>query len=251
MPDTKKAILFDLGGTLVQYCDSNEFPTILEQGIINIRNYLYLNGLLQVSQEEISKRVLIEDYENEDYRVRPLEHRLMRIFQLPNEVCSDELFVTMCKCFMTPFFKLAQLYDDSIPVLRQLSFDGYRIAIVSNSLWGCPVHLWREEIKRHGLNKLIDSAVFCRDVGWRKPAQQIYKYVLEKLSASAEDCLFIGDDPRWDFYGPRAVGIPAVLLDRSGIMREITADRIENLYQIFEMIYPCRDYKKNDSIREC
>jgi putative hydrolase of the HAD superfamily len=62
MPAIRQLILFDLGNTLVQYCDNSEFPVILKQGINNIRDYLYLNGLLQVSQEEISHRVSIEDY---------------------------------------------------------------------------------------------------------------------------------------------------------------------------------------------
>lgn len=236
MPAIKKAILFDLGNTLVQYCDNSEFPVILELVIDNIRDYLYLNGLLQVSQEEIKHRVSIEDYENKDYRVRPLEQRLARIFQLTTSNCSDELLMRLCKCFMAPFFKIARLYDDTFPVLGQLASDSHRIAIVSNSLWGCPAELWREEIKRHGLDKWIKTTVFCRDVGWRKPAAQIYKYALEKLRARAGECLFVGDNPSWDFFGPRASGIPAVLLDRSGTMREITEDRIENLYQMIEVI---------------
>jgi putative hydrolase of the HAD superfamily len=244
MPTIRKVIFFDLGNTLVQYCDNNEFPVFLEQGINLIRDYLYLNDLLQVSQEELIKRASIEDYENEDYRVRPLEQRLAQIFQLTTDVCSNELLMMLCKCFMTPFFSLARLYDDTISVLSHLASDSYRMAIVSNSLWGCPAELWREEIKHHGLDKWIGTTVFCRDVGWRKPAAQIYKYALERLRARAKDCLFVGDDLRWDFYGPREVGIPAVLLDRPGTMREITDDRIENLYQIFEMLNPPRGHKQ-------
>jgi putative hydrolase of the HAD superfamily len=236
MPGTKKTILFDLGGTLVRYCDRSEFSAFLEQAINTVRDYLHLIGLLQVSREDVCERVLLEDYENEDYRVRPLEQRLIRIFQLHNEVCSNELLETVCECFMAPFFEPAQLYDDTIPVLHQLNSEGYRVTIVSISLWGCPVHLWREEIIRHGLNKLIGTSVFCRDVGWRKPAQQIFRYALEEVGSRPEDCLFIGDDPRWDFFGPKAVGIGAVLLDRLGEMREVTEERIETLYQVFDKL---------------
>jgi len=236
MLDTKKTILFDLGGTLVQYYSRSEFPAILDQGINGVKDYLYLNGLLQVSHEDIWRQVLMENYEYEDCRVRPLENRLIRIFQLQNEACSDELLKTMCRCFMNPIFKRALLYDDTVTVLQQLHSDGYRVAIVSNSPWGCPAYLWREEIERHGMNKLIDTVVFCRDVGWRKPAHQIFIHTMEKLGSKPEESLFIGDDPRWDFYGPRTVGIGAVLLDREETMREITEERIENLYQIFDKL---------------
>jgi len=130
----RKVIFFNLGNTLVQYCGNNEFPVFLEQGINHISDYLYLYDLLQASQEELLKRTSIEDYENEDYRVRPLEQRLARIFQLTTDVCSDELLMKLCKCFMTPFFSIARLYSDTIPVLSHLASDSYRMAIVSNSL---------------------------------------------------------------------------------------------------------------------
>jgi FMN phosphatase YigB (HAD superfamily) len=31
-----------------------------------------------------------------------------------------------------------------------------------------------------------------------------------------ERCLFVGDDPRWDLVGPRALGMQALLIDRAG-----------------------------------
>jgi putative hydrolase of the HAD superfamily len=62
----------------------------------------------------------------------------------------------------------------------------------------------------------MDSVVFDRDVGWRKPAAQIYEFAVKTLGVRPIDCLFVGDDPRWDLRGPRAIGIEAVLIDRKG-----------------------------------
>jgi putative hydrolase of the HAD superfamily len=58
--------------------------------------------------------------------------------------------------------------------------------------------------------------VFCRDVGWRKPAPHIFTYALNQLQVEPEQCLFVGDNPLWDIQGPQQVGIQAVLLDRAG-----------------------------------
>ena len=232
----KSAVLFDLGGTLVQFYGRSEIPEVLSEAITAVRNCLSQSGLLRISEEEMWKRAAAEDYEASDYRVRPAAQRLMRIFQLDEHTCSAALLAAMCRSFLGPVFRRARRYDDAIPVLQQLRSDGCKVAIVSNTAWGSPADLWREEVVRHGLDGLVDVTVFCSDVGWRKPAPQIFHYTLEKLGVGPEECVFIGDDPRWDFRGPQAVGLAAVLLDRGGTMQDVTEERVRDLYEFYDRI---------------
>ena len=106
------------------------------------------------------------------------------------------------------------------------------MAIVSNTTWGSPAILWREEIERLGLSKYVDTIVFCRDVGWRKPARQIFEFTLEKLQALPQYCIFVGDDPRWNLVGPRAIGIEAVLIDRRGATQDAGEKPIKSLHEL-------------------
>ena len=232
----KSAVLFDLGGTLVQYYGRSEIPEVLREAITAVRDCLGQRGLLQVSEEEMRKRAAEEGYEASDYRVRPVAQRLMRIFQLDECTCSAALLAAMCRSFLGPVFRRARRYDDAISVLQQLRSDGCKVAIVSNTAWGSPGDMWREEVVRHGLDGLVDVTVFCSDVGWRKPAPQIFHYTLEKLGVGPEECIFIGDDPRWDFRGPQAVGLAAVLLDRGGTMQDVTEERVRDLYEFYARI---------------
>lgn len=231
--------MLDLGGTLVQYYERSEFPDILKQAITGVQGYLREVGLLDVSSESIWQRVEEEDHEAKDYSVRPLEERLARIFQLDSSARSDELMIAICRCFMKPIFPLARRYDDVLPVLRELRSRGFTMAIISNTPWGSPANLWREEIERLGLDELVDLVVFCRDVGWRKPARQIFDHTLEKLHARPEDCIFVGDDPRWDLVGPRAVGIEAILIDRRGVMQNTGEKSIKNLHELLTLYTGC------------
>ena len=48
------------------------------------------------------------------------------------------------------------------------------------------------------------------------PARPIFRLALGKLGVEAADCLFVGDRPKWDIDGPKAVGMAAVLIDREG-----------------------------------
>ena len=226
----KNVILFDLGDTLIRYYTRAEFPGILRQAISGVQDYLREAGLLTASPESIWRRVEEENHEARDHSVRPLEGRLTRIFQLDDP--ADETIMTASRRVMEPIFAIAHLYEDALPVLQKLGEMGVRRVIVSNTPWGCPANLWWEEIARFGLDKQAEAAFFCRDVGWRKPARQIFDYVLEKLRVEPQECVFVGDNPRWDLVGPREVGIEAILIDRRGAIKDSEEKPIESLYDL-------------------
>ncbi len=232
-----KAVLFDLGGTLVEYYTRAEFPGILEEAIGEVEGYLRHLDLLRVPPEAMWQRVRDEDHEASDLRVRPLEGRLIRIFQLDDASCggaqpeSWDLVMAMCRRFLKPIFSRGRRYGDALPVLQRLTAAGLRTAIVSNTPWGSPAELWREEVQRHGL--FVEAVVTCRDAGWRKPARQIFEFALERVGTSPQESLFVGDDPRWDVQGPREMGMEAILIDRQGPMngsRESTICSLEDLW---------------------
>ena len=232
----KNVVLFDLGGTLVQYYGRSESHDVLGEAITEVQRFLSRKNLLNVSPEVMWQRVEDENYESEDYRVRPLEERLARIFQLDELSQSSSLEMELCRWCMKPIFARGRRYEDTLPTLRELRAKGFKTAIVSNTPWGSPANLWREEIKRHGLSDQVDAIVLCTDVGWRKPARQIFEFTLEKLKVSPQQCIFVGDHPRWDLAGPRAVGIEAVLIDRRGTMRDMGEDPIQNLHELWDRL---------------
>jgi putative hydrolase of the HAD superfamily len=211
----KTTVLFDLGNTLVRYFDRSEFPAVLEQAVIGAQQHLHQEGLPNVPPEVMWRRVQEEDYESADLRVRPLEGRLARIFGLEPDQ-ADRVGMGLCQAFLEPIFARAYCYEDTCPALDGLKRRGFRLALVSNSPWGSPASLWREEVRRLGLDPFLDATIFCGDVGWRKPARQIFEFALEKLRVSRQECVFVGDDPRWDLAGAQAIGMEAILIDRGG-----------------------------------
>lgn len=132
----RNTILFDLGGTLAHYYERAEFSLlILEQAIAEAQGYLDKKGLLTVTPELILRMVKEEDHESADYRSRPLEERLTKIFRLEASVRTDELLMEMCQCFMGPILARGYLYEDTLPALQELRSRGFRTAIVSNTPW--------------------------------------------------------------------------------------------------------------------
>jgi FMN phosphatase YigB (HAD superfamily) len=114
----------------------------------------------------------------------------------------------------TRYFAAAVADPAALTILASLRTRGFRTAIVSNTLWGTPARAWRSELAPHGLLASVHAAVFavfCTDVGYRKPYPAPFEQALSLLDISAE-AIFVGDDPRWDVAGARRAGVRPILL---------------------------------------
>jgi putative hydrolase of the HAD superfamily len=231
----KKVILFDLGNTLVEYYHLPQWQTVVEETIIAVQEFLRSHNLLTVTSETMWHNVEHERHDPPDYRVIPLAERLSRVFALDG--IKDSIKDQMCRTFLTPIFARGRIYDDTIGCLEYLRNCGFRIGIVSNTPWGSDGDLWREELKHLGLFDMADETIFCTDVGWRKPARQIFDYTLAKFNALADDCVFIGDDPRWDIEGPRAIGMDAILIDRTAQTNHLPKTAVKNLDEFVKLLH--------------
>lgn len=216
MGNQLRAVGFDLGNTLVRYYGRAEWPAIRDAGLREVAAFLEGLGLCRVTEAEVRDAAERErSLEPPDSRVRPLEDRIRMVFRLTRDA-DDEVLAEACARFLRPTFAVAHRYGDTWPVLDKLRQRGLRLAILSNTPWGSPPEPWRAEVALHGLTERVDAALFCRDAGWRKPAGAAFALMLERLGVAAEECLFVGDEPRWDLAGAAAAGLSAVLIDRTG-----------------------------------
>lgn len=225
----KRIALFDFGDTLVGYYRLPEFPPILAACIDQASAYLAELGLPTIAADLLRQRTQAENFEAPDARVRPLETRLSNIFGLGTDTLTTAQQMALCRAFMQPIFATATVYSDTLPTLRRLRDRDFRVGVISNTPWGSPSEPWREEVARHGIAAYCDHLTFCRDVGWRKPARQVFEHVLRLFDCDPEECYFVGDHPKWDIAGPRAVGIDAILIDRHDQFFEVDAPRITSL----------------------
>ena len=205
------AVLFDLGNTLVSYYKPAEFHPVLERCVAAVTRLLQSEGH-QVVAASAFERAKCLNKERPDFRVWPLRERLKEIFAGTGEPLTDALMEAMSEQFLGPILATGTMNPEAIPVLRQLKALGLKCAILSNTPWGSPAAAWRNELRRWGLLEWVDTAVFCVDVGWRKPAPQIFEQALMCLGVTAARALFVGDDLQWDVEGARSAGIAPVLL---------------------------------------
>ncbi|GIF50596.1 putative hydrolase of the HAD superfamily [Asanoa ferruginea] len=106
----------------------------------------------------------------------------------------------------------------------------HRLAVVSNTHEPdlVPAHL-----AAMGVADLVDTVVTSVEVGVRKPAPTIYAEALSRLGIRADAAVFVGDNPTADYFGPRAVGMRAYLVDPAA--RHSTVPPADRLSSVFDL----------------
>lgn len=102
-----------------------------------------------------------------------------------------------------------ELYDDALRTLRAVRDAGFLLALISNTSRDLD-----EFVLHHRID--VDAVITSRLHGKMKPHPAIFRSVLTLLDVEPTEALMVGDSPADDIAGARALGMPAVLLDRLG-----------------------------------
>ena len=228
-----RCVLFDMGNTLVAYYTRKDTQQVLRECLECVWEALAERGLGD-SEADMGARFDQQGREESDNRVKPLWERISAAWELDENASEEALQLEVQRAFLRPIFSRGRVYPDTLPTLVRLKEMGYSTGIVSNTPWGSPGDLWREELGGMGLVSATDFQVFCTDAGWRKPAPQIFDHVLHLAGEPPEACLFVGDDPRWDTLGARNAGMHVLLIDREGELTKDDGPRIKELEEVFD-----------------
>ena len=103
----------------------------------------------------------------------------------------------------------AQIYPDSLPVVRELRARGVRTALVSNCSYNT-----RPLVDSLGLESEFDAVILSFEAGTMKPEPQIYRLALEMLgTVDPSRAVFVDDQVRY-CDGAAALGIATRLIRR-------------------------------------
>jgi len=101
------------------------------------------------------------------------------------------------------------LYEDSLPVVRELRQRGVGTALVSN----CS-HNTRRVVERFGLDDEFDALTLSFEVGSQKPEPEIYHVALDRLGIRDPSRAVFVDDQTGYCDGAAAVGLETRLIIR-------------------------------------
>jgi putative hydrolase of the HAD superfamily len=104
---------------------------------------------------------------------------------------------------------LPLVMDGAVDALTEARALGLRVALVSNT-GPTPGVVLRDALQRLGLAGFFDAWIWSDEVGWWKPAPEIYRLATEALGVAPEQTVFVGDTPETDIVGALQAGMWAV-----------------------------------------
>lgn len=228
-----QAVLFDLYGTLVDILtDESDMSTygILSQFLTYFEIYYHPEELAAKYQEKTAEKMMA-------YQEGPYGE--IDVFQVFEEILGEgwrkqperSMVVWLARLYRSLTRRRFRLFDDAQPVLDELQ-DNFQLGIVSDAQW-----VFSEpEIRMLGLNKYFDPIVLSSRYFIRKPDPQIYAHALRAMRIKPAEALYVGNDPAADVTGPRAIGMPVILIDRENCLKGVEVPRIRDLREIPKVI---------------
>ena len=128
-------------------------------------------------------------------------------------------------------------FEETRPVLQELSGRGYRLAVLTNLRRDMD-----ELTQRLGIREYLEFCITSRETG-EKPATAIFEAALRRMELRPEQAIHVGDQPRSDVQGARDAGLLPVLIDRGGFHSNVSGcdhiDSLEGLYPLLDRLGSC------------
>lgn len=223
-----KVIVFDLGGTLMQYVGMpHSWVEFYYQGFEAICRKLDC----QVTEDEITRSIQCLTEMNPRVNYREEEYLPEEMFAKALAHWPEKLPIAECVEVFWDGLKLkAELYPDNIPTLRDLKEKGYKIAALTDLPSGFPDERFRKDITV--LMEYFDYYVSSAVSGVRKPNDGGLRIIAEKFGEPLSELVLVGDEEK-DARTAERAGCKFVRIDRKG-ERKDSISNLKELLLLFE-----------------
>ena len=226
-----KAVLFDMGNTLVKY-DVVFFEEVFQR---------VLNSLgISRSLDDVRKAFLDAEKEAKSINLRSSFGKMKcdEYWNLWDSLVLKHLgiveHVELGKIVHSKWFDFVDfmLFPEVKEVLLKLKQRGLKIGLISNG--------YEEEIcfilEMVDLEKTnFDVIVGVDTIRKVKPDPEIFKYAISKLNVEPEEAISIGDNIEVDYEGAKNAGMHSLLIDRTE-KQQSDLKTIKNLREVLSQI---------------
>jgi putative hydrolase of the HAD superfamily len=221
-----KAVLFDLGGTLVNI-DNSKDPQVMKRILEDCG--------VNRSLKEVSKE-WVKSWERLNFRemARLLDEFWVQqnaevLYSLRVELNAEKLARFIASHWWD--YAKVSLYPDAHEMLPRLKEEGLKIGLVTNGLQSDVNQI----LPKVGLRDFFDAVVVVDTLRKMKPDAEVFRYALEKMQAKPPDAIFVGDEIETDYKGAQGCGLAAFLIDRDGKFQDKGVNRISSLKDLFDL----------------
>ena len=207
-----QAVIFDLGGTLIDWPDWDEnvsrrwglsYDYLISK--VSISGWPSRDAYIQAMRDaEKNHWLQVAERQASSTPTQLLRDGFERLGRRASE---EELLVAL-DGYAQAVNGWAIIFPDTIATLEELRRRGYRIGLLSNTWWAAEWH--NADLAIHGLTPLLDEIVYTSDLPHSKPHPSVFLEVMRRLKVESAHCLMVGDRLVDDISGALGVGIRAV-----------------------------------------
>lgn len=206
-----RAVIFDLGGTLIEYAGSYDtWPELETPG--------FEAAYTSLTEAGVSLPPF-EAFRAQGFAILPrrwqgaTEGRAnLRLVDLLAEVLAG-LHVTAvpqsvakaAERYQTAVCRQAYPIEAALKTLTAVQAQGYRLGLLSNTMFSGAAH--KADLRRFGLDGYFDATLFSADAAKWKPSPAPFEHLVEELAITPQQAVFVGDSPVHDVAGGRAAGL--------------------------------------------
>ncbi len=211
-----KAVLFDLGGTLVHYdSDKADFRELEKHSLVALYRHLAANGLMALP-EDTFLMALRSRVEAEWQMV--LASQRGGSVETPIQAALADLGLSFVdsewqaarRAFYRPVHQAAKPRRGARQTLRTLRDQGVTLGLLSNTFWAADVH--DTDLARFGLLDLLPARFYSCDMGRIKPHPEAFEMALTALGVEPNETVYVGDRLETDVEPARRLGLWGVLI---------------------------------------
>ncbi len=208
-----RAVIFDLGSTLIEY-EAMNWDELGRECAESGREFLLRKGYDIPAGEAFHEAFadIREGYRRTaaesliEWDVLTVAEKLFARLGLNSD---DGLVDSFFDAYYKPVESRLYVYDDTVSTLREIKDTGVITGLISNTVFPERAHLG--ELKRFGIEPLLDFTVFSSSFGLRKPHPDIFYHAVNLAGCAPSEAVYVGDRYVEDVQGPEAIGMHAVL----------------------------------------
>jgi HAD superfamily hydrolase (TIGR01509 family) len=218
---TIRAILFDLGNTLLEYGLHGQWGEFLRRRLEEMYPLVgKLVGSIVTSPDEFGAQlaeIIGGDGPRKIERGGRSWHfgeRLREALAAAGLSADRQALDRLTDEFYQPIRACTRPYPETRETLERLRAQQMPMAIITNSPWDTPAQLLRGDLEQWGLADYFRALICSGEVPWRKPNPLFMLAAAEALGAAAGECLVVGDTLEVDIAGAQAAGMRSVWISR-------------------------------------
>lgn len=164
----KKAVLFDMDGTLINTYENIDFRLVLNE-LKTVQKTLILNVLKS--------------------RVHSFADMERKIYETCDDEAEAQDLIQRIQDFLSKHYDQASLKKDALTFLQYLKQSQYKVCLCTNNATDVVEHI----LQSKGIREYFDCVITSQQVTHSKPNPQMYLVAMNEIQLQPQDCIVFED----------------------------------------------------------